>query len=180
MISIITPTLNAASLLPRLCESISALGCCEHVVVDGGSEDGTVPLAMSLGCRVIEAAGTGIYQAQNVGIEAAVGDWLFFAGADDVVYPALCGVVDAANHNIDVLWGLLDIEDWPAPVYANQQQSFVYRRRVFSVGGIPVTHPVYSDANFNASLRRSGLKIERVPLVLARFASGGFSRKWHG
>jgi len=58
----------------------------EHLVVDGGSTDGTVSLVRSRpGIRLIEAPGTGIYDALNLGLRAACGDIICQLNSDDLL-----------------------------------------------------------------------------------------------
>jgi rSAM/selenodomain-associated transferase 2 len=84
MLSVVIPTLNAATTLPDTLASVAAAD--EVVVVDGGSADGTARLAAALGARVIAASrGRGVQLA--AGIEAAHGEWLLLLHADTRLEP---------------------------------------------------------------------------------------------
>ncbi len=95
MLSIIIPTLNASSFLGPTLDALAEApaGTCEVIVVDGGSEDGTLALVAAKGARlVVSDAGRGVQL--GAGAEAARGDWLLFLHADTVPSPGWCRAVD--------------------------------------------------------------------------------------
>jgi rSAM/selenodomain-associated transferase 2 len=81
MLSVVIPTLNAATTLGA---TVAALGdgpLGDILVVDGGSKDGTQAMAVGLGAGVLQVpAGRGGQLA--AGIAAARGDWLLLLHAD--------------------------------------------------------------------------------------------------
>ncbi|HEX6443320.1 MAG TPA: TIGR04283 family arsenosugar biosynthesis glycosyltransferase [Stellaceae bacterium] len=81
-VSVIVPTSNAADTLPQLLEQLRASVLVEElIVVDGGSSDGSVSIALTAGARVVAAVrGRGIQLAAGAG--AAAGHWLLFLHAD--------------------------------------------------------------------------------------------------
>jgi len=88
LISILTPVLNRIDLLGGALDSVRrARGVpSEHLVIDGGSTDGTLSLLRSRpGIRLIEAPGTGIYDALNLGLRAAGGDIICQLNSDDLL-----------------------------------------------------------------------------------------------
>jgi glycosyltransferase involved in cell wall biosynthesis len=91
LISVVTPTLNAIRYLRDCIESTqlqeTANVQVEHIVVDGGSSDGTVELAQSEGCTVMCGKDDGIFDAINKGSFNANGVLLGFLGADDILLP---------------------------------------------------------------------------------------------
>ena len=82
MISIIIPTKNEEKLLPRLLECISnqTFKDYEIIVADANSDDNTVKIAESYGCKVVEGGMPG--PGRNRGVKAAQGDYFMFFDAD--------------------------------------------------------------------------------------------------
>ena len=105
-ISVIIPTLNEAARLPLLLAAI-ARGKTPHevIVVDGGSADGTLELALNLGARILRAPG-GRGAQLAAGAEAATGDVLLFLHAD-TVFPegGLAAIVSALAASPDCIGG---------------------------------------------------------------------------
>lgn len=96
--SIITPTLNAARWIRSCVENVACQGDVvqEHIVVDGGSSDGTVVLLREL-TRVhprltwISDHGCGQSMALNTGTQAASGEIVGILNADDHYEPGAVG-----------------------------------------------------------------------------------------
>lgn len=176
MISIITPTLNAAGSIESLLGSLkNVAGRYEHIVVDGGSSDATVAIAEQYGSLIVDAPGSSIYEAQNIGLSHASGDWVYFIGADDTIVS-----LSEPSGFYGLVWGKL-IEHLDTPMHSQRQQSILYPRAVFPEGGIPITHPVYSDVVFRNGLLRSGVQYIRVDDVFAKIGMAGFSSRYkHG
>jgi len=92
LLSVVIPALNAAE---GLAATLAALDPADEIiVVDGGSRDGTAPLARSLGAGVIETTpGRGGQLA--AGASVATADWLLFLHADTVLSTGWRSVVDS-------------------------------------------------------------------------------------
>lgn len=86
--SVVIPALNEEELIGNSLRAIRAQGVpVEIIVVDGGSEDKTVEIARSIADIVIEAPGTNISQARQIGAEAASSDIIVSTDADSVPPP---------------------------------------------------------------------------------------------
>ena len=96
LVTVVTPTLNAIAYLDECIRSVERQSgpnvTVEHIVVDGGSTDGTVELARSKGTKVLEGTDSGLYDADNKGAVASSGELIGFLGADDLLLP---GALDA-------------------------------------------------------------------------------------
>jgi glycosyltransferase involved in cell wall biosynthesis len=107
-LTVITPCLNAAATLPATLASVRAQDVpdLEHIVVDGGSTDGTVELLRAApGIRWISEPDRGLAHALNKGIAMAAGEVIGELNADDVYEPgALAAVAAAFADRPDAMW----------------------------------------------------------------------------
>lgn len=100
IVTVVTPTLNGMPYLRECIESVRKNGSrnveVEHVIVDGGSTDGTIELAQSYGLPLLTGKDKGIFDAINKGSFNSRGELLGFLGSDDVMLDgALDAVVEA-------------------------------------------------------------------------------------
>ena len=93
LVSIVTPTLNRRRLLEATLESVRGQSYpnIEHIVVDGGSTDGTIELLRSFGStynlKWISESDDGMYAAINKGLRLASGTILAYLNSDDTYLP---------------------------------------------------------------------------------------------
>lgn len=86
MLSIIIPTLNEAKYLGYLIKSIKDQSFDEKyeiIVADGGSEDETIEIAKTSGCRIVYGGSPA--KGRNEGAKIAKGDLFFFIDADSIL-----------------------------------------------------------------------------------------------
>lgn len=109
LVSIVTPTFNRADYLPGLFESIRSQGYphIEHIVIDGGSTDGTVELLRRYGehrsVRWSSAPDHGVYDAVNRGLRLAKGQIVAYLNSDDRYMPwAVESAVEAFRRRPEV------------------------------------------------------------------------------
>ena len=89
--SIVTVCFNEVETIERTIQSVLAQDYqdVEYLVIDGGSNDGTVELAEKYtgdGITLISEKDNGIYDAMNKALNLASGDILYFLNADDYFY----------------------------------------------------------------------------------------------
>lgn len=110
LVSVVTPSLNQARYLREAIESVRAqtYSPLEHVVVDGGSTDGTVDiLAEYEGLRWVSEPDRGQSHALNKGFALARGDVLGWLNTDDAYEPhavedAIASIADVGLVYADV------------------------------------------------------------------------------
>lgn len=104
MLSIVSPTLNEEKYLPLLLEEIrkQEFSDYEIIVADAGSEDKTVEIAKSYGCKVV--AGGLPAKGRNEGAKAAKGELLLFLDADLTLPPDFLekSLKEFGNRKLDV------------------------------------------------------------------------------
>jgi hypothetical protein len=114
VVSVITPTLNQAGFLERMLASLRAqtYPSIEHVVIDGGSTDGTLEILRresDLGhLQWVSEADSGMYDAINKGLARASGDILAYLNSDDAWFPWTLETIVAAfaaQPAADVVYG---------------------------------------------------------------------------
>ncbi len=132
MISVVTAAYNAASFLPDCLKSVEAqTGVLEHVVVDGGSKDGTIEILQTRPLvRWLSEPDNGQADAFNKGVAMAKSDWICWLNADDALAP---GAVEAfvqtlaKNPDADVIYGhVLFIDEGSRPVKTSYHLPFWY------------------------------------------------------
>lgn len=106
MITIITPSYNRAQMIIDAIESVLAqhFQDFEHVVIDGGSTDGTLEILKQYPhLKVISEPDQGMYEALNKGLEIATGEIIGFLNTDDLYAENIFGTVAKKFNDSDVM-----------------------------------------------------------------------------
>ena len=134
-LSILTPTYQSGPFLPNNLASVRGTGV-QHVVMDGGSTDGTVALLEASADVVWRSEpDTGQSDALNKAMSEAAGNWLGWLNADEFYLP---GVLEWAQQrlavgDVDVLFGdfaEVDVEGRLLRLVTNHEYSPSILRRV--------------------------------------------------
>jgi len=171
-ISIVVPTRNEAPGIGGLLRSLAPLRDRGHevIVVDGGSEDGTVAAAAGLADAVIEAP-RGRARQMNAGAERARGEVLWFLHADSAVPEEADRLIGAALGRGE--WGWFDVRlsgahpalrvvEWMMnrrarlTRIATGDQGLFVRRRLFQALGGFADIPLMEDIELTRRLKRRG------------------------
>jgi glycosyltransferase involved in cell wall biosynthesis len=104
----VTPSFNAAATIAETLRSVREQDYphVEHVVVDGGSTDGTLEiLASAEGVRFVSEPDRGLSHAMNKGVDMASGSLVGWLNADDMYLPgALRAVGEAFAARPEAQW----------------------------------------------------------------------------
>ena len=198
--TIVTPTLNRRDLLRQALDSVLAQGHpdVEHIVVDGGSVDGTLEmLAARPGLTVMTDRRRGLYDAINLGIERARGDVIGLLNSDDL-YPAgafaAVETVFSGDPSADAVCGQAELFDTsgliaryddPRDLALDPHAALIgacipnarfFRRRVFDrVGLFSLDYPRVADRDFLSRALMAGIRTAPVPALTYRYRRHGES-----
>lgn len=175
LVSIVTPTFNRRELLERTLKSVRGQTHerLEHIVVDGGSRDGTVELLQRYesSYRLKWASGpdAGMYDAINKGFARASGEILGYLNSDDLYFPwTIDTVVETfkAHPEADFVFGdALNVSEgngrirvrWQAPFdldtvrrvsYMTQPAVFWRKRAMADQGSFDETLRYVADCDY--------------------------------
>jgi glycosyltransferase involved in cell wall biosynthesis len=190
-ISILTPTYNRVQLLEQAVRSVRReKGCVEHIIVDGGSTDGTLDVLQQYpGLRIDSRPDKGMYDALNRGLQLATGDVIGFLNSDDFLLPgALSHIFSEFEKCPDVaavvgramyfwktgrgwkrymetdFWGDDDRRFWYALTYGEPSfNAWFFRREVFdAIGGFDPSFRIAGDREFLLRFAVAGFRSVQV------------------
>jgi glycosyltransferase involved in cell wall biosynthesis len=202
-ISVVTAVLNRAQTLGAALRSVRAQRWhdVEHIVVDGGSTDGTLDVIDEHRAgiaTVVSGPDAGLYDALNKGIREASGDVVGFMHADDeYAYAGALGRIASAFEDpaVGAVYGDLVyvkndlsrvVRYWRAGQYRRRQlaqgwmpphPTFYVRREIYSrFGGFDTRYRIAADyENMLRILWRGKVEAAYIPEVLVRMRIGGLS-----
>ncbi len=173
-ISVIVPALNEALTLSATLARLHYSAFTEVIVVDGGSQDGTLAAAaLAAPTARILTAPAGRARQLNVGAADAKGAVLLFLHADTLLPPtagdditaALADPLVVGGHfdarlvpDRGLLWAVGRMMSWRSRVtgIATGDQAIFVRRKVFeALGGFPEI-PLMEDVAFSGRLKHAG------------------------
>jgi glycosyltransferase involved in cell wall biosynthesis len=155
-ISIITPTLNQRQFIEQTIESVLNQNYpnLEYIVVDGGSQDGTIDLLKKYEKRLrwISERDRGQADAINKGIRMSTGDIIAYLNSDDVYGPnTLHSVSRYFMNHPEILWltgkcRIIDEQNRMVRRLITRYKDFLLKR--FSYNLLLVTNPISQPATF--------------------------------
>lgn len=202
-ISIITVCFNSKDFIQQTIDSVAAQSYpnIEHVIIDGGSTDGTVAILEANKAKInyISEPDKGIYDAMNKGVKLATGDAIGTLGAGDF-YPnnTIISKVAAAfeQYKTDAIYGDKQyvnpeniektVRYWAAGEYKIENwlegwmpphQAFYLRKNAFEKYGLYMTE-FRSAGDYELMLRmlyKHKLTAQYIPELLVTMLTGGTS-----
>ncbi len=205
-ISVITAVYNNKETIVDALESVLSQSYhnVEHIVIDGGSTDGTVELVRAFGDKIekfVSEPDGGIYDALNKGISLATGDAVGFLNSDDVYAHdrVLEKIARAFQYEgVDSVYGDLNyvkrddvskvVRHWKSHEFSRNKlrtgwmpphPTFYVRRKIYEkYGGFDTSFKIAAD--YDSILRFLGLNhisTTYIPEVLVQMRLGGVSNR---
>lgn len=149
-VSLITVTYNASAYLRDCIDSVvgQSYPNIEHIIVDGGSTDGTLEIIQHYGhvSQWISGPDKGMYDAINKGICLATGDIIGILNADDMFASTdvVEAIVDCFNtYQLDAVYGdLVYVHKTNTSKVIRRWKGLSYKRFRFTYGWMPA-HPTF-------------------------------------
>lgn len=140
-LSIITVNLNNAAGLKATLESVAAQTCLEfeHIIIDGGSSDGSVPIIKSYEETIVanrlnnktqyplilwvSEFDKGIYDGMNKGIARATGEYVYFLNSGDTFTDSLVvqHLLEELKQDVDIFVSRINFVDAHGKYHADYQ-----------------------------------------------------------
>lgn len=199
-ISVITVSLNMVDTIERTIKSVISQECdeLEYIVIDGGSEDGTVDIIHKYEAYISywhSGPDNGIYDAMNKGLTVATGDIVAFLNSDDWYEEnALKTVTAQFDEETDVLCGQVKAykNGQLAGIEPNRKitreelflgmcychQAIFARRQIFEqYGYFDTRYRIAADYAWFLNLYGNGIRIKVVDFILANYNKAGISNQ---
>lgn len=197
LISIITPSYNRAGMISEAIESVLAQDYprIEHIIVDGGSSDGTLEILQRYPqLKISSGPDQGMYDALNKGIGVASGEIIGFLNTDDSYSAG--AFVEMANllikNNLDAVAGqaiyffrnkdnadsvirrsvlLTERTFWREITYGEPAfNAWFFHRRVFDIiGKFDITYLIAGDRDFLLRFALHNLTYKHLERVVYRY-----------
>jgi glycosyltransferase involved in cell wall biosynthesis len=203
-ISVVTVVFNRRDTIEDALRSVASQGYgnVEHIVVDGGSRDGTMDVLNAYRDQIdvlVSEADRGIYDAMNKGVRLANGDVVAFLNADDVYAhdEVIAGVAKLMQlEHLDALLGdaaffrpddpLRRVRRYDSSRFSPKRiawgwmpahSALFLRREVFErVGAFRTDYRIAGDFEFIARAFWPGnLRYQHMPEILVNMRTGGIS-----
>ena len=203
LISIITVVYNSVNFLEGSIKSIALQDSknFEHIIVDGGSTDGTLELIHRYENQIhqwISEPDKGLYDAMNKGIRMARGEYIWFINSGDKLYEnqtiSKIEVIVELNSMPDIVYGetvIIDENDieiglrrlkTPQNLSVKSlfnglvvcHQSFIIKRNIASEYNLK--YKIAADYDWVLKALKSSKTIVNSNLILSRYLDNGFSK----
>ena len=191
LLSIITINYNNAEGLKKTIESVLSQNFddYEHIIVDGGSTDGSVEVVkdflsdnnyarhVTWWCSEKDS---GIYNAMNKGIRHSCGEWVYMLNSGDKLITDVLSQVSTIlkEHPMEVIYGAVDCYSenkytWTScKSYERLDSGMLPHQGFFSPRVFHEKFGLYDE-----SLKDKNCKFYHVPIIIAEYDESGISTR---
>ncbi|MFA5125909.1 MAG: glycosyltransferase family 2 protein [archaeon] len=197
-VSIITVCFNAESTIEETFLSVFSqkFKNFEYIVKDGSSRDGTMSIVSKYKKRIatiISSKDKGLYDAMNIAVKKAKGEYICFLNADDIFKDAkvLQNISKYLDGKNDLVFGdvefsypsekkkvrisrIASINELKKGNMPPHQASFV-RRELLLKNPFNTKYRSSADFDFFCRILQKGIITKKVPLIVAVMRMGGVS-----
>ncbi len=197
LVSVVTVVFNGAKHIEETIQSVASQTYrnIEHIVIDGGSTDGTVDIIRRHDATLsywMSETDAGVYDAMNKGV-ALVTDpdsYILFANADDRLYStqAIERVISASGGE-DLVYGRMVLADEQVSSIVGKRveledlalqtlchpATFVRRRIFDSVGKFDTSYTIAADYDHIVRCFAAPVSTRFVDVIVSRMRMGGLS-----
>ncbi len=197
-ITIITVVYNGADMIEKTIQSVinQNYSNIEYIVIDGGSDDGTVDIIKKYESRIhswISEPDKGVYDAMNKGLQKASGKWINYMNAGDYFfseetistlfkeafdynkYAIIYGDAEFRTTSLSYIIQASDICNTNEFMPFSHQAAF-FRKDVIQSIGFNLKYKITADAELCLRMLKKGFKFKRIPVVVCSYnAEGGLS-----
>lgn len=195
LVTVVTVVFNDEKNLQRTIDSVASQTYknIEHIVIDGGSTDGTLDIVRSNSSIAywLSEKDVGIYDAMNKGIAHASGTWINFMNSGDVFFENT--IVESVFLNAevckaDLVYGDVEVDyghfrkikksGSVSSLKAGMQfshQSLFARRSILEIFKFDLSYRTAADYNFIFLSWVKGYRFSSVDFVISSVSSGGVS-----
>ena len=194
-LSIVTVSYNSKDTIEETIKSVIELDWCnkEYIVIDGGSNDGTVDIIKQYGNNIdywCSESDGGIYDAMNKGVQKATGEWIAFLNCGDIYYKDAAEWIQNNNSCADVVYGNISLVNEHDEIIKRKamplenmlyqmivhHQAFFVRRKIFEeIGLFDVSYKVAADYDWLLEAYLRGKIFHYVDLYISKYKMGGMS-----
>lgn len=173
-------------------------------IIDGNSQDNTKGFLKNLKKPFLSVSekDLGVYDAMNKGLKMSKGTWIYFLGADDLLYNN--ETLEQLHHLFDekaaVISGSIKYDynskdsifikrnegvfktKWSSRLWINNtvhHQSVFYRKELFAEKMFDLSYQILADYQFNLNLYKKNLKRISIDLIIAKCGTDGMSKNYN-
>jgi glycosyltransferase involved in cell wall biosynthesis len=199
--SVITVVYNGFETLERTILSVQSQTYLniEHIIIDGGSTDGTVELIRKYELGIVKwisEPDNGLYDAMNKGINMASGQYLWFVNSgDEINGPNVIDDIYKSNSNADMYYGETIVVDSNGKTLGERRlkppenltwkdfrkgmlvshQSVIVRKEI--CGFYDTSYKFSADYSWVLSALKKSDRIQNTHMVMSRFLEGGLTKQ---